>query len=447
MKKILTALAALLLCASLAACGAPADTGGRQGDAAPNTVAAAPSKTQACVGEDIAIAASCARGELRFACKDGEGASVPFDGSSFSAAEAGTYTFTFWAEGAEPVTFTVTAEEHDFVLRSDESVHWNECARCSAREGQKAHSFARAADAEGHGQRCTVCGRTAGMEEHAFGWEDLGATHARSCALCGYSEGEDAHAFGAWSLGEKGALRACTLCGHAEESAFTSLEVLSAPASVAVSESGAADPALFSVAAHFAGGSLAVPADKLAAAGVPGGALILSYGGLDVEADCTVYGRRQGGEVVAEETDPFLLSLGAAAEGSFELRFALTVTARGENLWEGWMISLRVGEEYAALRSNFAADGMWGRAETAMPGTYGYSCDVGKYGPEKFFAEEPISFVLTRDAEENAVQILMVQGDSEAKFAFADVPAGALSVLLGGERCAYTCSDVLFLPL
>ena len=446
MKKFLIASAALALCLGLASCGAPADAGGPLGNAAPNTVAAAPAKTLACVGESVAIAASCARGELFFACKDGEGAPVPFDGSSFSAAEAGTYTFTFRAEGAEPVTFTVTAEEHDFSLRSDESVHWNECSRCGLRQGQGSHRFVRAADAEGHGQRCAVCGRTAGMEEHVFGWVDLGGSHARACALCEYSEGEDPHTFGAWSLGAGSAVRTCSLCGHAEESPFTALEVLSAPDAVAVPEGGAADPALFSVAVHFAGGSLAVPAGELAAFGVPGGALTLSYGALKVEADCTVYKKLQGGKIVAEGKAPFLLDL-VAAEGSFELRFSLTVTARGDAWWESWMVAMRAGEAYALLRSDFAAEGMWSGAKSVMPNTGGFSSVVGKYGPDKFFAEEPISFVLTRDAEENTVRIAIKQGKSEAQFAFAGAPAGELSVLLGGEKCAYTCSDVLFLPL
>lgn len=109
MKKLITVLLAFVASLSLvlfAAC--ESDTGGET----TVVITASLSKTQANVGEEVTVTYS-ATGDATVTvtyAKDG-GAATPFTGNAFTASEAGTYVFTFTAEGAETVTRTLTVSQ------------------------------------------------------------------------------------------------------------------------------------------------------------------------------------------------------------------------------------------------------------------------------------------------------------------------------------------------
>lgn len=109
MKKLITVLLAFVASLSLvlfAAC--ESDTGGET----TVVITASLSKTQANVGEEVTVTYS-ATGDATVTvtyAKDG-GAATPFTGNAFTASEAGTYVFTFTAEGAETVTKTLTVSQ------------------------------------------------------------------------------------------------------------------------------------------------------------------------------------------------------------------------------------------------------------------------------------------------------------------------------------------------
>lgn len=109
MKKLITVLLAFVASLSLilfAAC--ESETGGET----PVVITASLSKTQANVGEEVTVTYS-ATGDATVTvtyAKDG-GAATPFTGNAFTASEAGTYVFTFTAEGAETVTKTLTVSQ------------------------------------------------------------------------------------------------------------------------------------------------------------------------------------------------------------------------------------------------------------------------------------------------------------------------------------------------
>lgn len=109
MKKLITVLLAFVASLSLilfAAC--ESETGGET----PVVITASLSKTQANVGEEVTVTYSATGGvavTVTYA-KDG-GAATPFTGNAFTASEAGTYVFTFTAEGAETVTKTLTVSQ------------------------------------------------------------------------------------------------------------------------------------------------------------------------------------------------------------------------------------------------------------------------------------------------------------------------------------------------
>lgn len=109
MKKLITVLLAFVASLSLilfAAC--ESETGGET----PVVITASLSKTQADVGEEVTVEYSATGGvavTVTYA-KDG-GAATPFTGNAFTASEAGTYVFTFTAEGAETVTKTLTISQ------------------------------------------------------------------------------------------------------------------------------------------------------------------------------------------------------------------------------------------------------------------------------------------------------------------------------------------------
>ena len=109
MKKLITVLLAFvasLLLVLFAAC--ESDTGGET----TVVITASLSKTQANVGEEVTVEYSATGGvavTVTYA-KDG-GAATPFTGNAFTASEAGTYVFTFTAEGAETVTRTLTVSQ------------------------------------------------------------------------------------------------------------------------------------------------------------------------------------------------------------------------------------------------------------------------------------------------------------------------------------------------
>ena len=109
MKKLITVLLAFVASLSLvlfAAC--ESDTGGET----TVVITASLSKTQANVGEEVTVTYS-ATGDATVTvtyAKDG-GDATPFRGNAFTASEAGTYVFTFTAEGAETVTKTLTVSQ------------------------------------------------------------------------------------------------------------------------------------------------------------------------------------------------------------------------------------------------------------------------------------------------------------------------------------------------
>ena len=109
MKKLITVLLAFVASLSLvlfAAC--ESETGGET----PVVITASLSKTQANVGEEVTVTYS-ATGDATVTvtyAKDG-GDATPFTGNAFTASEAGTYVFTFTAEGAETVTKTLTVSQ------------------------------------------------------------------------------------------------------------------------------------------------------------------------------------------------------------------------------------------------------------------------------------------------------------------------------------------------
>lgn len=109
MKKLITVLLAFVASLSLilfAAC--ESETGGET----PVVITASLSKTQANVGEEVTVEYSATGGvavTVTYA-KDG-GAATPFTGNAFTASEAGTYVFTFTADGAETVTKTLTVSQ------------------------------------------------------------------------------------------------------------------------------------------------------------------------------------------------------------------------------------------------------------------------------------------------------------------------------------------------
>lgn len=109
MKKLITVLLAFVASLSLilfAAC--ESETGGET----PVVITASLSKTQANVGEEVTVTYS-ATGDATVTvtyAKDG-GDATPFTGNAFTASEAGTYVFTFTAEGAETVTRTLTVSQ------------------------------------------------------------------------------------------------------------------------------------------------------------------------------------------------------------------------------------------------------------------------------------------------------------------------------------------------
>lgn len=109
MKKLITVLLAFVASLSLvlfAAC--ESDTGGET----TVVITASLSKTQANVGEEVTVTYS-ATGDATVTvtyAKDG-GDATPFTGNAFTASEAGTYVFTFTAEGAETVTRTLTVSQ------------------------------------------------------------------------------------------------------------------------------------------------------------------------------------------------------------------------------------------------------------------------------------------------------------------------------------------------
>lgn len=109
MKKLITVLLAFVASLSLvlfAAC--ESDTGGET----TVVITASLSKTQANVGEEVTVTYS-ATGDATVTvtyAKNG-GDATPFTGNAFTASEAGTYVFTFTAEGAETVTKTLTVSQ------------------------------------------------------------------------------------------------------------------------------------------------------------------------------------------------------------------------------------------------------------------------------------------------------------------------------------------------
>ncbi len=109
MKKILTVLFAVALALSLtvffAACGEKNDNKGKE-----NVITASLGKTEATVGEEVSVTYSATEGTVTVTYSKDGGAAVSFTGNTFTATEAGTYVFTFSAEGAEDVTKTLTVK-------------------------------------------------------------------------------------------------------------------------------------------------------------------------------------------------------------------------------------------------------------------------------------------------------------------------------------------------
>ena len=109
MKKILTVLFAVALALSLtvffAACGEKNENKGKE-----NVITASLGKTEATVGEEVSVTYSATEGTVTVTYSKDGGAAVSFTGNTFTATEAGTYVFTFSAEGAENVTKTLTVK-------------------------------------------------------------------------------------------------------------------------------------------------------------------------------------------------------------------------------------------------------------------------------------------------------------------------------------------------
>lgn len=96
----LTLLMGLSLCL-FAACG----------DGEKNVITAALSKTQVEVGETVTVTYSATEGEVSVTYKKDGGEAVTFTGTTFTPSAAGTYVFTFTAEGAEDVSKTLNVTE------------------------------------------------------------------------------------------------------------------------------------------------------------------------------------------------------------------------------------------------------------------------------------------------------------------------------------------------
>ena len=109
MKKILTVLFAVALALSLtvffAACGEKNDNKGKE-----NVITASLGKTEATVGEEVSVTYSATEGTVTVTYSKDGGAAVSFTGNTFTATEAGTYVFTFSADGAQDVTKTLTVK-------------------------------------------------------------------------------------------------------------------------------------------------------------------------------------------------------------------------------------------------------------------------------------------------------------------------------------------------
>ena len=96
----LTLLMGLSLCL-FAACG----------DGEKNVITATLSKTQVEVGETVTVTYSATEGEVSVTYKKDGGEAVTFTGTTFTPSAAGTYVFTFTAEGAEDVSKTLNVTE------------------------------------------------------------------------------------------------------------------------------------------------------------------------------------------------------------------------------------------------------------------------------------------------------------------------------------------------
>ena len=109
MKKILTVLFAVALALSLtvffAACGEKDENKGKE-----NVITASLGKTEATVGEEVSVTYSATEGTVTVTYSKDGGAAVSFTGNTFTATEAGTYVFTFSADGAQDVTKTLTVK-------------------------------------------------------------------------------------------------------------------------------------------------------------------------------------------------------------------------------------------------------------------------------------------------------------------------------------------------
>ena len=109
MKKILTVLFAVALALSLtvffAACGEKNENKGKE-----NVITASLGKTEATVGEEVSVTYSATEGTVTVTYSKDGGAAVSFTGNTFTATEAGTYVFTFSADGAESKTVTVVVK-------------------------------------------------------------------------------------------------------------------------------------------------------------------------------------------------------------------------------------------------------------------------------------------------------------------------------------------------
>ena len=96
---------ALSLTVFFAACGEKNDNKGKE-----NVITASLGKTEATVGEEVSVTYSATEGTVTVTYSKDGGAAVSFTGNTFTATEAGTYVFTFSADGAQDVTKTLTVK-------------------------------------------------------------------------------------------------------------------------------------------------------------------------------------------------------------------------------------------------------------------------------------------------------------------------------------------------
>ena len=156
-----------------------------------------------CIGTEIGYAVTVTGdGSVTgvYIYEDGEAVDLGSATGTFTFANAGTYVFTFSADGADPYTYTVEVIAHDYTgqpyISAGEEGHYQVCKNCGVAHSETvAHVLQAENNNTQHWQGCAVCDYETAKSDHVLTWQSDDTQHWQACSGCAYTTAKENHSY------------------------------------------------------------------------------------------------------------------------------------------------------------------------------------------------------------------------------------------------------------